>query len=89
MRNINKKTIRLTMIVGSVLLISGCGEWGIDKDISIPACTSDVRDASAAVKIKAGTVIKPLEPGTRVRVWHYANSDKLVCTISGRAFIKP
>ena len=87
--NTYKKILKTTSIISIAIVISGCGDWGIDKDISIPSCSSDLRDASAAIKVKAGAIIKSLEAGTRVRVWHYANSDKLVCTISGKAFIKP
>ena len=72
----------------AALFLSACGgDWGIDKDISIPKCSSDIRDNSAAVRVEKNTVIKPLEAGTKVRIWHYVNTEKYACTVSGSAYI--
>ena len=78
----------LSFFVTIVLVMSACSEqkWGIDQS-SIPTCSSDRNDSSAAILLPPETTIKAVEPNTKVRIWHYSNSDKMVCLVSGLAVI--
>ena len=84
---------KITGIAAAALLLSACGgtgssEWGVDNSNALPTCNNeDSNDASASIKIPDGTVIKKTVDNTAIRVWHYANGDKYVCTISGNAVI--
>jgi len=55
--------------------------------LMIPQCSDDSRDASVAIKVEANTTIQPSQAHTTLRVWHYQNRDKLVCVITGLAYI--
>jgi ABC-type glycerol-3-phosphate transport system substrate-binding protein len=77
-------------VIAAALMLSACGgggeEWGIDQS-TIPHCNSDLNDSSAAILVPPGTTVKSIEPGTTIRVWHYSNSDEMVCVITGSAVI--
>ena len=70
--------------VAAALVLGACGgtEWGIDHG-SVPMCNDDPHDSSAAILVQPGTKIEATEPGTTIRVWHYSNSDKMVCVLTG------
>ena len=93
MKTLTQNTLKgIGLAAATAMLMSGCGggggtNWGIDHGKSLPKCASDSRDSSAAVSVPAGAKITALEKGTTIRVWHYSNSDKLVCTITGSAVI--
>lgn len=98
MKVLIKRCTQTLFFISTALFLSACdGDWGIDQDvnavnpidnnISIPMCSSDIRDNSAALKVEKNTVVTPLEAGTKVRIWHYVNTEKYACTISGSAVI--
>lgn len=79
------------LLTAAALVLSGCSgkggeEWGVDQSV-IPQCNSDRDDASAAILVPPGTAIRAAESGTTVRVWHYSNSDELVCVLTGAALL--
>lgn len=83
------KAPKVVALLTVALFLSACGgsdsgktNWGIDHG-TVPKCSADERDASVALQVPAGTVINALTEDAKVRVWHYSNSDKLVCVISG------
>ncbi len=91
MRNRNR-IFHVTTVSIAALFLSACGSsdtnWGIDRNNnSIPKCSSNIDDTSAAIKVLGGTKVKSLSDDTSMRVWHYSNSDKLVCVITGQAII--
>jgi hypothetical protein len=84
-----KKVLKIVFAVFAAWLLNACGSgdtWGIDQG-SIPMCSSDVNDASVAIKVPNGSQINAVKSGTTLRVWHYSNSDKLVCVITGSAVV--
>lgn len=79
----------------AIMIFNACGggdtNWGIDGQgitANLPSCSSDPRDSSVALKVSAGSKILAQEEGTKVRTWHYRNTDKLICVISGTAKIE-
>jgi hypothetical protein len=85
------------ILVMAALIISGCGnsEWGIDhgqeKEIShgplneqtgLYRCTID-----DATFIEPGSIVRPIEDDTQVRVWHFQNSEEYVCVLRGMATV--
>jgi hypothetical protein len=79
------------------VLLSGCGgsEWGIDHateqkvshgpldpNTGLYRCTID-----DATYVEAGSMVRPLEEGTQLRVWHYENSDEYACVLKGDAAV--
>jgi hypothetical protein len=84
--------LKLATLTITAVLFSGCGgddkeKWGIDQS-SIPKCSGGINDSSAAILVPSGAEVKSVKPDTTVRVWHYSNSDKLVCVIAGEAILK-
>lgn len=82
----HKATITFLSLL-ALLALSGCGQsehWGVDH-AALPMCSADVNDSSAAIKVPSGTMVKALSIGTTLRIWHYSNSDELVCVITGKA----
>ena len=89
MKTIKQTHIKTLLLLTITLIFNACNEeLGIDNDLAIPQCSSDIKDKSASLKILRKSVVKPLVEGTKVRVWHYDSSSKFVCTISGKAVIK-
>ena len=84
-----------------MVTFNSCGSsedtnWGIDHEkpnqettssISIPSCNGDKTTTTNAIKVYEKQEIKQLSSNTKIRIWHYQNGDKLVCTISGKAVI--
>ena len=86
MRNA-KRLVAAASALFALFALSGCGQsghWGVDH-AELPMCSPDVNDSSAAILVPSGTEIKALEQGTTLRIWHYSNSDELVCVITGKA----
>lgn len=40
-----------------------------------------------ATLVQAGQRVKPLTKDTRLRVWHYQNSEEYVCVLRGKAVL--
>jgi len=77
-------------LTATALLLSACGggeKWGIDNSTPLPKCSDDLRDNSAALKVPQSVSVIALEEGTSIRVWHYSNDEKLLCTLTGKAVI--
>ena len=75
------------------LLFVGCGNGGdsseviVTKNITLPKCLNNNKSNGYLIQ-QAGT-IKKLETNTTLEIWHFANSDKVVCVKNGKAiFIK-
>lgn len=83
--------LKLTGIAAAALILSACGggssEWGIDHGNALPKCSANPNDSSASILVPNGSTIKKVAPNTTIRVWHYANGEKQVCTITGEAVI--
>jgi len=89
MKKVITNIIKLTTVTSMALFLSACsgkGNGGIDTSF-VPECGEDIRDTSASIKVPAGTTVKAEEEGTTLRVWHYSNSDELICTLTGSASI--
>jgi len=87
-----KITYKTLLALASVLLLSACDEeWGIDAQPStvIPTCENRSDDAvlAGALTVASGTVISEINGDVKLRVWHFQNSTKAVCTLSGEAII--
>jgi hypothetical protein len=78
----------LTFLTLAVIFFTACSDknWGIDG-ASIPKCSSNDADSSSAKLIPKGSRIIPTQDGTTLRIWHFSNGDKMVCTLTGNAVI--
>jgi len=75
----------------------GKDKWGIDHDAAVGEVShgpkldnGDFRcdmDKGDAILIKQGQRVKPLTKDTRLRVWHYQNSQEYACVLRGKATI--
>ena len=84
------------MILSTVtaLFLSACGggeNWGVDHQgggIPISKCVNNSQDAtqSQAISVPSGSIIKKNGLNTVLRVWHFQNSKKAACVVSGEAF---
>jgi hypothetical protein len=88
-------SISLSTII--VLSFNSCGStedtnWGIDHEIEtskqLPVCNGDKNSTTNAMKVYENQEIENLSDDTYIRIWHYQNGDKLVCTVTGKAVIK-
>ena len=83
-----KRSKILILSTLAVIFFTACSDknWGIDGH-SIPKCSGNDRDSSSAKLIPKGGRIIPTQDGTKVRIWHFSNGDKMVCTLTGDAVI--
>ena len=95
-----KISIILATAIAAVAF-TGCSggkdKWGIDHDAATATVSHGPRLANGdyrcniedgdAMLVKAGQRVKPLTKDTRLRVWHYQNSDEYVCLLRGKAVI--
>ena len=67
----------------------GISTWGIDQKSGkpIPVCNGDQTTTANAILVQAGQEIEKLMSNTVLRIWHYQNGDKKVCTVQGEAII--
>jgi len=87
------KFITSLLIITSVFVLNNCGsgdEWGIDNKsgILLPTCNGDINTTTNAVAVISGYTVEPLLENTNILIWHYSNSDKLVCVSTGKAIMK-
>jgi len=90
------KLYKLTLLL-LVMLLNSCGggggdggtTWGIDQKSGkpIPVCNGDKDNTTNAILVKAGQEIDKLMSNTVLRIWHYQNGYKKVCTVQGEAII--
>lgn len=90
MQNIIYKTL---LVLVSILFLNACTEeWGIDSQplTVVPTCENRSDDAvqAGALTIASGTVISEINGDAQLRIWHFQNSSKAVCTLSGEAIIE-
>ncbi|WP_456431436.1 hypothetical protein [Nitratifractor sp.] len=86
MNTAQRKIVVAGLIASATLMLSGChGKHAGGLDV--PQYAKDLNDSSAAVSVPAGHKVVASEEGTKIRIFHYSNSDKLVCTVSGSAKI--
>lgn len=87
------KTIMYKILVTIMVLfcINGCSddEWGIDAQplVPIPSCENNSSDAveAKALLVPSGTVVSQINGATKIRVWHFQNSQKAICILKGEA----
>ncbi len=90
MQNITYKTL---LVLVSILFLNACSEeWGIDSQplTVVPTCENRSNDAilSGALTVASGTTISEINGDAELRIWHFKNSTKAVCTLSGEAIIE-
>ena len=98
---IKTSVYRLIIFIFTVLTFIACGpsddtKWGIDHEViqqqkfskKVPTCHGDKRTTTNAVRIYAKQEIVQKNDKTVIRIWHYQNGDKLVCTVTGEAIIQ-
>ena len=83
----------------AAFMVVGCGsssdKWGIDnstevevshgpldKDTGLYRC--EFEDATL---VQADSVVRPITDDTKIRVWHYQDTQKYVCTLKGQAVL--
>jgi hypothetical protein len=78
----------------SMVVFNSCGvsedtKWGIDHETTqqIPRCSEDKNSTKNAIPVYEKQEIEQLSSDTVIRIWHYQNGDKLVCTVSGKAIV--
>ena len=95
-----KVSILLATAIAAVAF-TGCSggkeKWGIDHDAATAFVTHGPKLSNGnyrcnmedgdAMPVKAGQRVKPLTDDTRLRVWHYQNSDEYVCLLKGEAVV--
>jgi hypothetical protein len=82
-------------LAAAALILSGCGgsEWGIDHGQEVEVSHGPLDEKTGlyrctiddATLVEAGSVVRPIEEGTQIRVWHYQNSEEYVCVLKGMA----
>ncbi len=92
LKEILKYAPKVIAISTVTLILSACGggsstEWGIDYGNVLPQCSTDPTDPSASILVANGTRVQKAAENTTIRIWHYANGDKQVCTITGKAML--
>ena len=92
--NIKKsaKVLALTSIVSLILI--GCGGNGGNSDIEISHgplddFTKEYRcNMEDATIINAGELVRPLVKDTKLKIWHYQNSEEYACVLKGQAVVR-
>ena len=98
-----KISIILTTAIAAVVFsgCNGKGKMEIEQPIEQPVKAKSVShgpkqdngnyrcdiDKGDATLIKPGQSVKPLTKDTRLRVWHYQNSDEYICLLKGEAVV--
>jgi len=81
------KKVFLTTLVA--LFMSACGTSGTAYNKSIEKCEDNSTDAilSKAILVPANSTIIKESDETLLRVWHFQNSEELICVVKGSASI--
>jgi len=96
--------MKKTIITGlAFITIIGCGNnshWGIDGNVTqdvqslniidIPICNMETLDAveAGAIELSPNSRVKKIEEKTKLRMWHFENSNKAICVLKGKAIIE-
>ena len=87
----NIKWLSVLVIIATFSSCGGGGDptWGIDQkpDKFVPVCDGDVDTTTNAISVKAGQTVRKVITPTVVRIWHYQNGEKKICTVQGKAVI--
>ena len=101
--NFLNKIIMASIVIIFISACGEESHWGIDDQntssikavdsqvlINIPFCEKDSMDAVEAGVIILDSVshIKRIEENSSVRIWHFQNGLKAVCTLTGQAVIQ-
>jgi len=83
-----------------MVLYTGCGKkdnWGVNQNVETAYVTHGPKldngnyrcsmEKGDATLIQAGQRVKPLSDNTRLKIWHYQNSDEYVCVVRGEAIL--
>jgi len=99
---IKTRVYKLFIFIFFVVTFDGCGpsddtNWGVDHEKNevlqqklskkVPTCNGDKRTTTNSVKVYAKQEIEQTTDKTVLRIWHYQNGDKRVCTVTGEAVI--
>ncbi len=84
---------KMLLLVLWIFFLNACSEdWGIDhQSIKIvPTCVGDSSDAvqAQALTVNSGAVISEINGEAKLRIWHFQNTTKAVCVLSGEAIIE-
>ncbi len=90
--------IKIFGLLTLALVLNSCGSgsigggratWGIDHKPSktLPTCDGDVATTTNAINAVDGSQIIKMADNTYIRIYHYQDGTKKVCTIQGEALI--
>jgi len=84
------KVLALASIVSLILI--GCGGSKSEIEIShgpLDDFTKEYRcNIEDATIINAGELVRPLLKDTKLKIWHYQNSEEYACVLKGQAVVR-